>query len=128
MAEKTSGGIQAEGGSSAAMKEEEEDNASTCPLFMEGLPSNFAKNKGLSALASLLNDEEDDYKKQNIDKEDSNSMSKVELKSGGGKVQRKNRRKVCSSPYNKEKKKVNLDKKVGTSVGEAQLFLNLWKI
>jgi hypothetical protein len=129
MAEKKSGGSQAEGGTSAAQKEEE-DNATTCPLFMDGLPSNFANNKSLAAIASLLNDEEDDYdsKKQNFDKEDSTKLSKVELKSGGGKVQRKSRRKGSSSPYNKDKKKVNQDKKAGTSVGEAQLFLNLWKI
>ena len=40
-------------------------------------------------------------------------------------MQRKTRRKG-SSPYNKDKKKKQ-DKKAA-SVGEAQLFLNLWKI
>eukprot|EP00986_Skeletonema_menzelii_P017899 scaffold22656_cov147-Skeletonema_menzelii.AAC.16 len=117
----------AEGGSSTASKkgeEEDEEEDTTCPLFMDGLPTNFAHNKHLAAIASLLNDEEDDCKdtkKQTAEKEDS-IMSKVELKSGGGKVQRKSRRKG-SSPYNKDKKKVQ-----NGNVGEAQLFLNLWKI
>mmetsp|Transcript_29254 Transcript_29254/g.45980 ORF Transcript_29254/g.45980 Transcript_29254/m.45980 type:complete len:123 (-) Transcript_29254:19-387(-) len=120
-------GLPEEGASLAAQKGEEEEQDTTCPLFMDGLPSNFAKNKSLAAIASLLNEEDDDYdtKKQSADKEDG-LMSKVELKSGGGKVQRKSRRKG-SSPYNKDKKKVQHDKKAA-SVGEAQLFLNLWKI
>ncbi len=134
MAEKKSQGSYAQGvvSSSAAAKKkgEEEEEDATCPLFMDGLPTNFAENKSLAAIASLLNDEEDDYsdtKKQTAEKEDS-IMSKVELKSGGGKVKRKSRRNGNgSSPYNKDKKKVQNDKKAA-SVGEAQLFLNLWKI
>lgn len=108
-------------------EEEEEEDTTTCPLFMDGLPSNFAENKSLAAIASLLNeeDDEDDAKQKNADKEDG-LMSKVELKSGGGKVQRKIRRKG-SSPYNKDKKKGQNGKKAA-SVGEAQLFLNMWKI
>lgn len=133
MAEKKSQGSYAQGVSSSAAakkkeEEEEEEEDATCPLFMDGLPTNFAENKSLAAIASLLNDEEDDYsdtKKQTAEKEDS-IMSKVELKSGGGKVKRKSKRKG-SSPYNKDKKKVQNDKKAA-SVGEAQLFLNLWKI
>ena len=116
--------------SSAAAKKKEEEEEGICPLFMDGLPTNFAENKSLAAIASLLNDEEDDYsdtKKQTAEKEDS-IMSKVELKSGGGKVKRKSRPlRKGSSPYNKDKKKVQNDKKAA-SVGEAQLFLNLWKI
>mmetsp|Transcript_30667 Transcript_30667/g.61599 ORF Transcript_30667/g.61599 Transcript_30667/m.61599 type:complete len:188 (+) Transcript_30667:524-1087(+) len=128
MAEKKSEVSHAEGASLAAAQKEEEEEEATCPLFMDGLPSNFADNKSLAAIASLLNDDDDEdfsnTNKQKEDKEDS-IMSKVELKSGGGKVQRKTRRKG-SSPYNKDKKKKQ-DKKAA-SVGEAQLFLNLWKI
>jgi len=127
MAENKSEVSHAEGASLAAAQKEEEEAEATCPLFMDGLPSNFADNKSLAAIASLLNDDEEDFSntnKQKEDKEDS-IMSKVELKSGGGKVQRKTRRKG-SSPYNKDKKKKQ-DKKAA-SVGEAQLFLNLWKI
>jgi len=128
MAENKSEVSHAEGASLAAAQKEEEEEEATCPLFMDGLPSNFADNKSLAAIASLLNDDDDEdfsnTNKQKEDKEDS-IMSKVELKSGGGKVQRKNRRKG-SSPYNKDKKKKQ-DKKAA-SVGEAQLFLNLWKI
>ena len=133
LAEKKSKGIYAEDvGSSSSQKEE--DDTTCCPLFMDGLPSNFANNEGLAAIASLLNDEEGeafiDTKNQNVNKTDSTTTSKIELQSGGGKVQRKSRRKGSSSPYTKDvgkKKKVNEDKKVA-SVGEAQLFLNLWKI
>ena len=127
MAEKKSQGSYAQGVSSSAAAKKKGEEDATCPLFMDGLPTNFAENKSLAAIASLLNDEEDDYsdtKKQTAKKEDS-IMSKVELKSGGGKVKRKSRRK--QGPYNKDKKKVQNDKKAA-SVGEAQLFLNLWKI
>eukprot|EP00985_Skeletonema_marinoi_P029785 scaffold29048_cov68-Skeletonema_marinoi.AAC.1 len=127
MAEKKSEVSHAEGASLAAAQKEEEEAESTCPLFMDGLPSNFADNKSLAAIASLLNDDDaEDFSNTNKQKEDKDSiMSKVELKSGGGKVQRKNRRKG-SSPYNKDKK--NKQDKKAASVGEAQLFLNLWKI
>lgn len=130
MAEKNLEASHAEEQSSLAVQkeEEEEEDTTTCPLFMDGLPSNFAENKSLAAIASLLNEEDDDNAtKQSADNKEDGLMSKVELKSGGGKVQRKSRRKG-SSPYNKDKKKgIQKDKKAA-SVGEAQLFLNMWKI
>ena len=144
--EMKSGGSQplhetAEGSSSSIAKGEED---AVCPLFMEGLPSNFATNPGLAAIASLLNesDNEDyDTKKRKGDKKEddsstNNAISKVlELKPGGGKVQRTRLkgRSSRSSPYNKDKdgnnnkKKTKQDKK-GASLGEAQLFLNMWKL
>ena len=113
---------------------------SVCPLFMDGLPSNFKTNPSLAAIASLLNESDEDYdnmKKQIIEEKECNSdgisaskkTMKVELKPGGGKVQRKQSRQKGSSPYSKDgnTKKRKEDKKTA-SLGEAQLFLNMWKL
>ena len=80
MAEKKSEVSHAEGASLAAAQKEEEEEEATCPLFMDGLPSNFADNKSLAAIASLLNDDED-FSNTNTQKEDKEGsiMSKVEL-------------------------------------------------
>ena len=124
-----------------------------CPLFCDGLPSNFSENAGLAAIASLLNDEDCDYDKEKEcnteEKQQSQSQSSSAttetsiqlLKSGGGggKVKKKSREKSGSnkySPYNKDNKnKANEGKKndkkkqkTSTSLGEAQLFLNMWKL
>ncbi len=139
------------GGSSQPLHHENNsDNApevaedSVCPLFMDGLPSNFKTNPSLAAIASLLNESDEDYdniKKQIIEEKECNSdgisaskkKMKVELKPGGGKVQRKQCRRKggssSSSPYSKDgnTKKRKEDKKTA-SLGEAQLFLNMWKL
>ena len=102
-----------------------------CPLFLDGLGgTNFANNTGLAALASLLNDDvaevvEGSEKKSNNEKK-SQSQTKVQLKSGGGKVKTTGKRNN-HTPYSKEKNKDD-DKKKSASLGEAQLFLNMWKI
>ena len=125
MAEKRVEGSLPKECSSGQKKEEKEEEF--CPLFMDGLPSDFAKNKSLAAIASLLDDGSDNIDAEHqISKKEDVALSKVELKSGGGKVQRSRRRKG-TSPYNKEKKKGDKDKKAA-SIGEAQLFLNMWKI
>ena len=145
MSEKKSGGssqpLHHENNSDDATEAAED---SVCPLFMDGLPSNFKTNPSLAAIASLLNESDEDYdnmKKQIIEEKecnsDSNSASKtemkVELKPGGGKVQRKQCRRKggsgSSSPYSKDgnTKKRKEDKKTA-SLGEAQLFLNMWKL
>ena len=141
MSEKKSGGtsqpLHHENNSDAAEAASED---SVCPLFMDGLPSNFKTNPSLAAIASLLNESDEDYdkmKKQIIEEKECNSDSisaskktmKVELKPGGGKVQRKQSRQKGSSPYSKEgnTKKRKEDKKTA-SLGEAQLFLNMWKL
>jgi hypothetical protein len=146
MSEKKSGGISQplhhENNSDAAEAAAED---SVCPLFMDGLPSNFKTNPSLAAIASLLTESDEDYdnmKKQIIEEKECNSDSisasktkmKVELKPGGGKVQRKQCRRKggsssSSSPYSKDgnTKKRKEDKKTA-SLGEAQLFLNMWKL
>jgi hypothetical protein len=105
------------------MTDDNDDEEITCPLFMEGLPSDFSKNPHLAALASLLEEDKDD------DEEAKQVESKKESaapQAGGGKarsVKTRQRRKAVPYPQ-KEKKPI----KKGASVAEAHLFLKMWKI
>ena len=96
------------------------ENDLQCPLFMDSLPSNFASNSGLAAIASLLN-EESDCDKDNKE-EAPIRTSEVTIKSGGGKASKRRTGSSRHSPY----KNRNSGKE--TSVGEAQLFLSMWKM
>jgi len=88
------------------------------PLFMEGLPSDFASNPKLAAIASLLDG--GDYKEERVNADDK------AIQEGGGKVRRRNRKHSKKvNPYDKPEKK---KKKIEANVGEAQLFLNMWKL
>ena len=95
-----------------------------CPLFMEGLPRDFSSNPTLLAIASLLEEDDDDNNKK---KESSTPARPVAApKLGGGKlrsVQNRTRR-AAASPYPKQ----NKPPKKEASMGEAQLFLKLWKL
>jgi hypothetical protein len=139
---------------------DEDSSAPACPLFMSGLPSDFASNPSLAAIASLLGDEEYD---SDVD------ISKVRKglrqgrigsakaaagsglgaggeaatvaakpRAGGGKIggagaaRRNNKsgsRKKSGAhrPYPTSDKKKSETKQKAT-VGEAQLFLNMWKL
>jgi hypothetical protein len=92
----------------------------TCPLFMDGLPSDFSSNPQLAALASLINDDDDD-EKTGI----SNGVVAVTGPKGGGKVDRKSQRRAQrhDAPYLKPTKKGP-----SASLGEAQLFLKMWSL
>ena len=93
------------------------------PLFMDGLPDDFASNSGLAAIASLLDDEGHKEERVDFSKDDGSCRSLTHFSSGGGKLKKKLSKQKKHSPYNKRKK--------GTekiSLGEAQLFLNMWKI
>ena len=98
----------------------DDDEIIDCPLFMTKLPRNFETNPHLAALASLI--------EENCDRD---GMGK---KKQGGKVKKTSSRKMRSSiaPYSKPQKDrptSNYDKtKHSTSLGEAQLFLSMWKI
>mmetsp|Transcript_27828 Transcript_27828/g.47306 ORF Transcript_27828/g.47306 Transcript_27828/m.47306 type:complete len:140 (-) Transcript_27828:179-598(-) len=96
--------------------------SSDCPLFMDGLPSDFAANPGLAAIAALLDEDEGgkDSKKDSPE-------SMIEFKSGGGKVKKKSKSKN-HSPYNKQQNKMSDKDQKKASLGEAQLFMNMWKI
>jgi len=111
--------------------EASDDAVAFCPLFMDGLPSDFSTNPALAALASLLEVEDDDN-----DPAASSSCDKpAELappptNEGGGKVKRvKSRSGRQSAPYPKRTQKKDGDnKKTATAVAEASLFLKLWKL
>ena len=106
--------------SAKAMEDDTSAEEITCPLFMEGLPSNFTSNPGLAAMASLMQDNGDDDESKKI-----MDLPKV----GGGKVNctSSNRLRRRNTPYSvilgtKPKKKAQV------STGEAQLFLKMWKL
>lgn len=96
-----------------------DESEETCPLFMDGLPNDFASNPQLAALASLMNDDDEE-----------NDVSKsvpTEIgQKGGGKVDRKSQRRAQrhDAPYLKQPTK----KVSSASLGEAQLFLKMWSL
>ena len=99
---------------SISSNEETNDDSMQCPLFMTSLPTDFESNSGLAAIASLNNIHEGSSIEK--PKKQISTMRMATVKSGGGKAVKErstNRR----SPYKKE-----------TTVNEAQLFLQLWKV
>ena len=110
--------------STSSGSELEEEN--TCPLFMVGLPRNFKKNKQLAALASLMNDETDDLSEDTeaTERIDNTSVTKSSTEKGvTSKIRRRQsraRRRQSAEPYP--------NKKASSSIGEANLFLKMWKL
>ncbi len=101
-------------------------SSSDCPLFMDGLPSNFAANAGLAAIASLLDDGDDEGEKECKKKEA--QLTTTSCQAGGGKARKASSKRNKHSPYSKNKDKDDREGKKRASMGEAQLFLNMWKI
>ena len=124
----------------------------TCPLFMEGLPSDFATNPQLAAIASLLNDdvrEESEETNNTQDENDAathNKNSNNVVSSHNHSTQsppqialprhlkhveksRNRRRKQRASPYPRpnDRKNENQAATKSSSVGEITLFMNMWK-
>lgn len=96
---------------------EEEENDDSCPLFMVGLPKDFSVNPSLAALASLLDDSGDEKHPPEEKK-----GREVVLKPGGGKLRAiKSRNARKAAPY-------RAPKKTTASMGEAQLFMKMWKL
>ena len=114
--EKSSSSIVAQGQKS----QDEEDSYSICPLFMDGLPHDFASNPALAAIANLLEDDEDEEIKKSSQME--GKSKETFLPGGGGKITTKKKHSRRSKPYicNQKKKKA--------SIGEAQLFMKMWKL
>lgn len=139
---------------------DDEASGPACPLFMSGLPSDFASNPSLAAIASLIGDEQydSDVDVSKVRKglrqggQDNNPASggvggnktaaaamAAKPRAGGGKVggagaaRRNNKsgsRKKSGShhrPYPTSDRKKDETKQKAT-VGEAQLFLNMWKL
>ena len=107
---------------------------SDCPLFMDGLPSNFAQNSSLAAIASLLNvddEEEEEEEGKECNKKTVPQSNTIQLQSGGGKVKKTTGNKRHNhNPYSKDKNSTDnggKDKRKA-SLGEAQLFMNMWKL
>ena len=155
---KTSGDYSKKTRSEENTASDDEASGPACPLFMSGLPSDFASNPSLAAIASLLGDEEydSDVDVSKVRKglrqggQDNNTASvggkavaaaaaAAKPRAGGGKVggagaaRRHNKsvsKKKTSShhrPYPTSDKKKGETKQKAT-VGEAQLFLNMWKL
>lgn len=120
-----------------------------CPLFMDGLPSNFATNPQLAAIASLLNDDvpeetEDDKPKEESDTKDNSSHASsiphhtrcstphiTASRYWNNSAETRNRRqRQRVSPYprqQQDRKKETQAKSKNSSVGEITLFMNMWK-
>eukprot|EP00429_Kryptoperidinium_foliaceum_P011328 CAMPEP_0176004154 /NCGR_PEP_ID=MMETSP0120_2-20121206/1544_1 /TAXON_ID=160619 /ORGANISM="Kryptoperidinium foliaceum, Strain CCMP 1326" /LENGTH=140 /DNA_ID=CAMNT_0017336821 /DNA_START=83 /DNA_END=505 /DNA_ORIENTATION=+ len=109
--------------------DDHDDNSSSssapwCPLFMEGLPSNFNANPHLAAIASLLDDDGEAAKDNKEHFAEKRSAATRRTQAGGGKARRRDtRRSAAFSPYRVPEKT-----KPRASVGEAQLFLKMWKL
>lgn len=132
------------------------DETSACPLFMHSLPKNFSENPSLAALASFLDDDDDgrsdriaspigrdenDSIKRTVDSSlDRNRIQNEPVQGGGGKVRcpksRASRRRQCQPYPNTGARDASTSKttskkepsKPEATLGEAQLFLKLWKL
>jgi len=98
-----------------------------CPLFMTGLPTDFASNAQLKAIASLMATEDNSQQEEKIKLTQTPILS-----TGGGKVKSTNARRsqrqrtLSATPYSYEKKK---KKQVSeTNINETQLFMKMWKL
>lgn len=96
-----------------------------CPLFMDGLPSDFSTNPGLAAIASLLEEDESNDNAVHTKKE----YEEPPTRSGGGKIRRTPARsnRKDGRPYNTRAHGEG-DTPKETSVGETHLFLKMWKL
>lgn len=125
-----------------------------CPLFMTTLPTNFASNAALSALASMLDDDDDTSSSRQEGAGDEldvgSSFSTVPSASGlaitncatekrkGTQRGGREKQRVAKSTTNREQRRYRQPKddsirkkKSGQQrpgVGEAQLFLHMWKL
>jgi hypothetical protein len=105
---------------------DDESTTITCPLFMEGLPSDFSTSPSLAALASLLDEDDNDEDCKNIAEGESKVMPKTAP--GGGKVRSTKSRKsrIGRLPYQRLGSKKKHENEA--TIGEAQLFLKMWKL
>ena len=127
-----------------------DDEEITCPLFMEGLPHNFASHPHLAAIASLLLDENnhDDDDDTTNDRNAvvmmneststqqrrpaaSSTKKQVPAKKGGSSKTKHHHHHHPSLHRRHEPSTLSKEKdttKSTTTVGETQLFLNMWKL
>jgi len=119
---------------------EEDKEEETCPLFMEGLPKDFATNPALAAIANLLTDDEppppnNDDEQRNEPKRPTTTGSLAESGGGGGgggkaSSSHRNHRVLSGSVHRRKPYNIPMKppKKATTTLGEAQLFLQMWKM
>jgi hypothetical protein len=87
---------------------------------MEGLPADFASNPHLAAIASLLEEDEDESSK----KTEKERIIPVLGKAGGGKIM----------PFSREQRRrqagtyQSIKRKSKAYMGEAHLFFKMWKL
>ena len=131
--------------------------AITCPLFMDGLPGDFSTNPALAAIASLMNDDGPTTGITNDDDDDITAVTATK-KSPTKKVITKRSERTKYKPYNKINRATILtcdeygsratatrearqcdqtasdnnsdieNKSRTTTIGEASLFLKMWKL
>jgi len=104
----------------APQEKQGDDENKLCPLFMDGLPTDFSTNPGLAAIASLLDEESDEVATKR-------EYDAPPTMAGGGKVRRKPARckRKDGRPYDMRHRE---SKAKAASIGETHLFLKMWKL
>jgi hypothetical protein len=106
--------------------DESESSYALHPLFMDGLPSDFASNPALAALASLLKDDCDDCNKDGGKKKSSEMCVTRERK----KLRKVEPSERTDGSLDEESELTTdaSDTKNETTVSEASLFVKMWKL
>lgn len=114
------------------MESDDDGEQTWCPLFMDGLPKDFATNPRLAAIASLLEDDNNTAPtNNNLGEERSSVIPPAPApRAGGGKLSRTKRgqSKAASrhQPYQCGSRSAK--SRGQATLGEAQLFLSMWNI
>mmetsp|Transcript_55855 Transcript_55855/g.167402 ORF Transcript_55855/g.167402 Transcript_55855/m.167402 type:complete len:170 (-) Transcript_55855:581-1090(-) len=118
---------------SIGMATTDSEGSDWCPLFMTSLPRDFESHSGLAAIASLLEEEDDNAstKKDTAKREEELRLIAAPV-FGGGKCARDKKSKILRSRYRPyvgaDNGKRGRTQGRQTTMGEAQLFLQMWKI
>ena len=102
----------------------------TCPLFMTGLPKNFDQNPALAAIASLLDDTSGGAQQQDEEEPDNTCP----LREAASVAASNRKQDDAKAPPAKASRRVKCKIKSAkpdtkpASVGELQVFVNLWKM
>jgi hypothetical protein len=106
-----------------------------CPLFMEGLPRDFSTNPALAALASLIDEgissSDNSSKSLCSQKKEDKTLKKRRhsIKNLISKGKLKSSKETCASTTSTEDQVLPPSgPKSSTSIGEASLFLKMWKL
>ena len=136
-----------------SMTTSDDNEAISCPLFMDGLPSDFSTNPALAAIASLMNDDatttaDDDENDTKLTTAKKPSMEKIVFKRNEKTkykpYMKSNRTTKTLAEEDVHETNINpqqIDQTSGmsdcidikktstnTTIGEASLFLKMWKL